>query len=178
VLLPSWLGAQQPDTVTIPIKPIEVIGSIVGLVSGPSVRSSLAGTLTMTDADLRAWRPAFLPNALLGSSASVYDDLASPFKQSVVLRGFTVGPVVGMPQGVSVFIDGIPVNELGSGEVSFDLLPLDHVERIEVMPGTASLLGPNSLGGAINLITRRGGAAAGSLPPRSFELSLRRNFRR
>src|SRR5690606_1281303 len=63
----------------------------------------------------------------------------------------------GLPQGVTVFIDGVPVNEPGAGEVNFDLMPLDYIERVEVLSGTATLLGPNSLGGAINLVTQRGG---------------------
>jgi hypothetical protein len=33
-------------------------------------------------------------------------------------------PVVGLPQGVSVFLDSVPVNEPDAGQVNFDLLPL------------------------------------------------------
>src|SRR5690606_20088529 len=63
----------------------------------------------------------------------------------------------GVPQGVSVFFDGIPVNEPDALQLNFDLLPLAHVTRVEMLAGTASVLGPNSLGGALNLVTRRGG---------------------
>jgi iron complex outermembrane recepter protein len=47
-------------------------------------------------------------------------------------------------------------NEPDAAEVNFDLLPMEHVQRVELLSGSGSLLGPNSLGGAINLITRRG----------------------
>ena len=164
---PVCLHAQRPDTTALPdsvriqLAAIEVIGSIVATTTGPSIHSGLAGrALEIGHEELRTWRPKTGANALRRAAAATYDDLGSPFKQSMVLRGFSVGPVVGMPQGVSVFVDGVPVNELGSGEVSFDLLPLQHVERIEVLTGTASLLGPNALGGAVNLVTRRGGGAA------------------
>ena len=40
--------------------------------------------------------------------------------------------------------------------MNFDLLPMENVERVEILRGTASLLGPNSLGGAINLVTSAG----------------------
>jgi outer membrane receptor protein involved in Fe transport len=46
------------------------------------------------------------------------------------------------------------------------LLPLEHVKRIELLSGSGSLLGPNSLGGAVNLITRRGEG------PREAELEV------
>jgi outer membrane receptor protein involved in Fe transport len=71
-------------------------------------------------------------------------------------RGFNVGPVVGLPPGISVFLDGVRQNEPDAAEVNFDLLPMEHVQRVELLSGSGSLLGSNSLGGAINLITRRG----------------------
>jgi hypothetical protein len=162
----SLVHAQQRDTTGLPdsvdfrIPAIEVIGSIAMTAAGPSIRSGLAGrSVSITGRELRAWRPSTVADAVVPVSASAYDDLGSTLKQSVIMRGFSVGPVVGMPQGVSVFIDGVPMNEPGSGEVSFDLLPLEHVERIDVLTGTGALLGPNSLGGALNLVTRRGGDA-------------------
>ena len=41
-----------------------------------------------------------------------------------------------------------------AAQVNFDLLPLEHIDRVELLSGTASLLGPYSLGGAENLMTR------------------------
>jgi outer membrane receptor protein involved in Fe transport len=76
---------------------------------------------------------------------------------SLSSRGFFASPVVGLPQGVSVFLDGIRQNEPDAAEVNFDLLPMEHVTRVELLSGTASLLGRNSLGGAINLVTNTGG---------------------
>jgi outer membrane receptor protein involved in Fe transport len=86
----------------------------------------------------------------------MYDDLGTPFKLNLSTRGFNVGPVVGLPPGVSVFLDGVRQNEPDAAEVNFDLLPMEHIQRVELLSGSGSLLGPNSLGGAINLITRRG----------------------
>jgi hypothetical protein len=50
---------------------------------------------------------------------------------SVTFRGFQASPVTGVPQGISVFVDGVRVNEPAVEEVNFDLLPLDDVERVE-----------------------------------------------
>jgi len=37
--------------------------------------------------------------------------------------------VTGAPQGISVFVDGVRVNEPTVEEINFDLLPLDDIER-------------------------------------------------
>ncbi len=48
--------------------------------------------------------------------------------------------------------------------MNFDLLPSDYIARVELLSGTASLLGPDSLGGARNLVTAHGaGPLSGTL---------------
>src|SRR5947209_189214 len=79
----------------------------------------------------------------------------------VSLRGFQVSPVIGLPQGVTVYVDGVRANEPDAHEVNFDLLPLEDVERVEVVYGPSILLGRNALGAAVNLVTRRGTSPAG-----------------
>ncbi|MGQ0560912.1 MAG: TonB-dependent receptor, partial [Gemmatimonadota bacterium] len=153
------------DSTVLTLAPLEVRASIRPFVSGPGVRSGVPARLvTFGVRELRAWRPRLVSDALHDrGSASLYDDLGSPLKQSLVMRGFSASPVVGLPQGVTVLVDGIAMNEPGAGEVNFELLPFEFAEHIEVLSGTASILGPNSLGGAINLITRTGtGTGSGS----------------
>src|SRR3954466_4490453 len=139
------------------LKTIEVTGSIAPT-AGPVIGSGIPARIsTVTGQTIEAWEPRLLPDAL-GSQAgiSLYDDLGSPFKLNLSTRGFNVGPVVGLPPGVSVFLDGVRQNEPDAAEVNFDLLPMEHIQRVELLSGSGSLLGPNSLGGAVNLITRRG----------------------
>ena len=159
-LLPSAAGAQQPDSTrqdTVVLAPIEVISSILPA-AGPRIGSGIPARIsTFSGREIDAWEPRTLADAL-GSrtGVSIYDDLGSPYKLNLSTRGFNVGPVVGLPPGISVFLDGIRQNEPDAAQVNFDLLPLEHVKRIELLSGSGSLLGPNSLGGAVNLITRRG----------------------
>jgi len=49
-----------------------------------------------------------------------------------------------------VFVDGVRVNEPTVEEVNFDLLPLDDVERVELIRGPAAVFGRNTIGGGIN----------------------------
>jgi iron complex outermembrane receptor protein len=163
-LMPPPAGAQQPDTTrqdTTPsftLPPIEVRASIIPT-AGPTVGSSVPARIaTVTGREIDAWEPRLLADALASQAGvSLYDDLGSPYKLNLSTRGFTAGPTVGLPPGVSVFLDGVRQNEPDAQEVNFDLLPMEHVKRVELLSGSASLLGPNSLGGAVNLITRRGG---------------------
>jgi outer membrane receptor protein involved in Fe transport len=100
-----------------------------------------------------------LRNAVGISTASQF---GSPIQPDLRFRGFQVGPVMGFPQSVSVFVDGVRVNEADASEVNFDLIPLDAVERIEVIRSPGGAFGRNTLAGAINVVTRRGSAGEGA----------------
>ncbi len=111
--------------------------------------------------------PASLPQGLQDlPGVNMYDDQGSPLQPELEVRGFTVSPVVGSPQGVSVFLDGMRVNEPDAQEVNFDLLPMAAVDRATLVRGSNVLFGRNSLGGTILLTTRRGG----DTPEASVEL--------
>jgi outer membrane receptor protein involved in Fe transport len=86
------------------------------------------------------------------------DEQGNRFQQDVSVRGFTASPVTGLPQTISVFVDGVRVNEPAAEEVNFDLLPLEDAERIEVIHGPMAVFGRNTIGAAINVVTRRGAA--------------------
>jgi len=91
-----------------------------------------------------------LPGVTLG------DQVGSPFQPDLRLRGFSVSPVVGLPQSISVFLDGVRVNEADASQVHFNLLPMRDLEMVELVRGPAGAFGKNSLAGALNLVTRRG----------------------
>ena len=143
---------------TVVLKPVEVVGTL-SPTAAPKVGSGVPARITtITGTEIEMWEPRLLANALAGSAGvSAYDDLGSPFKVSFTSRGFTAGPAIGLPQGLSVFVDGVRENEPDAAQVNFDLLPLEHVDHVEFLHGPAALLGPNSLGGAINLVTKQGG---------------------
>jgi outer membrane receptor protein involved in Fe transport len=156
------LAAQQPDSTRtqptpVVLPPIEVVGSIRPF-AGPAIGSSIpARVTTLSGREVNAYRARVLSDLMQQQAGfSVYDDLGSPFKLNLSSRGFVASPVVGVPQGVSVFLDGVRMNEVDAAQVNFDLLPMEHVKRVELLSGNGSLLGRNSLGGAINLITARG----------------------
>ena len=162
-LFSGSLAAQQRDslprdtTQATTLETIEVTSSIAPT-AGPVIGSGIPARISIVSGEaIDAWEPRLLADALAAQPGiSLYDDLGSPFKLNLSTRGFSAGPVVGLPPGISVFLDGVRQNEPDAAEVNFDLLPMEHVQRVELLSGSGSLLGPNSLGGAVNLITRRG----------------------
>jgi len=71
---------------------------------------------------------------------------------SVDIRGFgETGPL-----NTLVLVDGRRVNEIDLSGVDWTQIPLDQVERIEIVRGPGSVLyGDNAVGGVVNIITKR-----------------------
>ena len=82
----------------------------------------------------------------------LYDAVGNEFQQTVDMRGFNAQPVT----ATSVFVDGVRVNEPDFNTINFNLIPIEDIERIEILPGTATVFGRNALAGVINITTKRG----------------------
>jgi iron complex outermembrane recepter protein len=130
--------------------PLSSIPASIQIVPGDEV--SQAGTLSIQEYLTR------LPGVTLN------DEQGNAAQQDLSIRGFQVTSVTGVPQGISVFLDGVRINEPTVEEVNFDLIPLDDLERIEVIRGPSVLYGRNTLGAAVNIITRRGSPALTIVP--------------
>src|SRR5216117_987895 len=136
---------------------------------------------TLTGPEIRRDAPAVLPEALERfPGVTLQSEQGNRLQPNLSLRGFTISPVTGLPPGLSVFLDGVRLNEPTVEEVNFDLIPLEDVERVDVIRGPSVLFGRNTLGGAINMVTRRGKevreivpeVAAGSFGHRDCRLRL------
>ena len=121
-------------------------------------RSWVPGAVDLLDRpEIGASRERVLPDAIQRlPGVTLQDEQGNPLQPTVSIRGFVVSPVTGLPQGVSVFLDGVRINEPTVEEVNFDLIPLDAVDRVEVIRGPSVLFGRNTLGAAISMTTRRG----------------------
>ena len=158
-----------PVTVTAPARLPEVplppssIPASVQVITGEEIRKS--GALTLQD---------FLPR-LPGVTSS--DEQGNSSQPSLSFRGFQGTSVTGVPQGISVFLDGVRINEPAAEEIHFDLIPLDDIERIELIRGPSAIFGRNTLAGAVNIITRRGGTEREFVPELSWGSFGRQNYR-
>ena len=106
-------------------------------------RQSSAGNLT-----------EFMSQTLTG--VNVNEVQGSPFQNDVTFRGFRASPLLGAPQGISVFLDGVRINEGFGDVVNWDMLPEAAIANVALMPGANPIYGLNTLGGALAFTTKSG----------------------
>ncbi len=85
----------------------------------------------------------------------------SPFQTDITYRGFRASALPGAPQGVSVYLDGVRINEPFADVVSWDMVPEAAIDTLVLMPGANPLYGQNTLGGALVLTTKSGATGSG-----------------
>ncbi len=86
----------------------------------------------------------------------------NPFQPDVSYRGYTASPLLGTPQGLSVYMDGVRLNQPFGDVVSWDLIPRLAISTIAIMPGSNPLFGLNTLGGALAMQTKTGRTSPGT----------------
>ncbi|MFA6028441.1 MAG: TonB-dependent receptor [Elusimicrobiota bacterium] len=141
--------AAQPESVR-----REILGA-ARLPDAPLDESRVPGSVAVyTREAIRASGARSLAE-LLSAQAGVnsFDSIGNGFQPTLDLRGFNAQPA----PAVAVVVDGVRVNEADLGQVNWQLIPLEDVERVEVHPGPSTLYGKNALGGVVVVTTRRGG---------------------
>jgi outer membrane receptor protein involved in Fe transport len=111
------------------------------------------------------------------SGVNVSESADNPFQLDINYHGFTASPLLGTPEGLSVYIDGVRVNESFGDTVNWDLIPQSAISTVTLMSGSNPVFGLNTLGGALSVRTKSGHdnpgtefeAYGGSFGRRSFE---------
>ena len=88
-------------------------------------------------------------------SLNINDTLADPFQPDILYRGFEASPVLGTPQGLAVYQNGVRINEAFGDTVNWDLFPDIAVDRVDIVSANP-LFGLNALGGAISVTMKNG----------------------
>ena len=94
-------------------------------------------------------------------SVTINNAQSNPFQPDVRFRGFTASPLLGLPQGLSVYLNGVRFNEPFGDTVNWDLIPNGAIEQMVLHPGSDPVYGLNTLGGAIAIRTKTGFSAPG-----------------
>ncbi|HDR9487004.1 TPA: TonB-dependent receptor [Burkholderia aenigmatica] len=94
-------------------------------------------------------------------SVDINEAQGNPWQTDVNYRGSTASPLLGTPQGLSVFLDGVRVNEPFGDVVNWDLIPPAAIDTIQLIPGSNPTYGLNTLGGALAISTKNGRAHPG-----------------
>jgi iron complex outermembrane receptor protein len=95
-------------------------------------------------------------------SVTVGDAQGNIFMPDVSFRGQMASPLLGNPQGLPVYMDGMRVNEGFGDVVRWDLIPQNALSTMSLIPGTNPVFGLNALGGVLALTTKSGFQHPGS----------------
>ena len=104
---------------------------------------------------------AELLNNNLGS-VTVTNAPGNPYQNDISYRGFQATSILGSPVGLSVYFDGVRMNEAFGSNVNWDLIPMNSISSMSISPGSNPLFGLNTLGGALVVNTKNGKDNAGS----------------
>ena len=163
---PVMAVAQTPDAQpqAPPVFKVEVIAAT----PLPGVALTLdqipAPVQTASDTDILESGALNIADFLVRRVNGVYvnEIQGNPFQPDVSYRGYTASPLLGTPQGLSVYMDGVRLNQPFGDVVSWDLIPRVAIGSIALMPGSNPLFGLNTLGGALAMQTKNGLTNAGT----------------
>ena len=155
------------------VQQVSVVGVAPALGAGIS-RDRVPATVTLIDAgDLEKQRASSLADALHERLGAVTLEGATMnlYQPTLRFRGFTASPLLGLPQGIAVYQNGVRINEPFGDTVQFDLVPQFALNRVQLSASTDPTYGLNALGGALALRLKNGfnnTGFRGELSPGSF----------
>ncbi|WP_170958821.1 TonB-dependent receptor [Magnetospirillum sp. 15-1] len=154
VLAPGAAGAEEavkiPQVDVIGITPVPGIG-----INRDQMPSNVQG---LDSATLDRGNGATVSDLLerhLGA-VSLSDTGGNSFQPSLSFRGFNASPVMGEPQGLAVYQNGMRVNESFGDLVNWEMIPSFAVNRADILPGANPVFGLNALGGAMVMDMKTG----------------------
>jgi iron complex outermembrane receptor protein len=120
----------------------------------PDTRRDLpVGVTLITADDIRKSASSNLGDVLAQFGLLQIRDLAGTQNPQLDLRGFGITG----DQNTLVLLDGLRINEADLESAQLSAIPLESIERIEIVRGSGAVLyGGGTSGGTINIITRRG----------------------
>src|SRR5271163_4953048 len=163
-LLPAIAAAQTApdaaDSGTLPraaLPTVEVIGATPLPGTGIDRDKVPANVQSLSASDLAREGSPSLLGSLTDRAGSVSSNstLSDPFQPDLVFRGFKASPVLGTPQGLAVYQNGVRINEAFGDTVNWDLIPDIAIDRIDILSAT-SVFGLNALGGAAAVTMKNG----------------------
>ncbi|MDD2885733.1 MAG: TonB-dependent receptor [Dechloromonas sp.] len=154
----------QAESAVLKMEAVEVIGNspLAGL--GIPRQQVPANVQTISAAQLEGQESLNVAEFMARQLPSVHlnEVQGNPFQADLNYRGFTASPLLGTAQGLSVYLDGVRVNEPFGDTVNWELLPHSAIAGMDLMPGSNPVFGLNTLGGALAIRTRDGFSSPGT----------------
>lgn len=174
-VLPATYAAAEPDEPA-PIAKVEIVG--IAPLNGLGIDRELLPYPVQAATDISIKKAGgenlseFLARNLSGVNSNEIS--GSPFQNDITFRGFRASPVLGSAQGLSVYLDGVRVNEPFGDVINWDMVPEAAIGSVVLVPGANPLYGLNTLGGALAFTSKSGLTHAGL----EAELSVTEHGRR
>ena len=92
----------------------------------------------------------------------VNNNQENPFQPDLNYRGYTASPLLGTPEGMSVYVDGVRQNQPFGDVVAWDLIPKIAIDDMALVPGSDPVFGLNTLGAAVTVRTKDGRSSPGT----------------
>ncbi|EIM03256.1 TonB-dependent vitamin B12 receptor [Rhodanobacter denitrificans] len=129
---------------------------------------ALSSVTVITRADIERLQPLSVPDLLAGLPGLSFANSGGYGQQtSLFLRGTNSTHTL-------LLVDGVRVASVSAGLAAFEQIPVEQIERIEVVRGPrSSLYGADAIGGVIQIFTRRGTPGGGLQP--SFSVTTGSN---
>ena len=94
-----------------------------------------------------------MERALPGVALS--DQTGNQFQLDINYRGYVASPVIGTPQGLAVYQNGVRINEVFGDTINWDFIPQSAINQMTLVPSN-SIYGLNAIGGALSLEMKNG----------------------
>lgn len=161
-LASSLANATDPATVTLPS--VTVVAVAPGLYESRDALTLPYDARSLDRHDLDPARSTGLADALERGipGISLNAVQGNPWQPDLQYRGYTASPLLGTPQGLAIYEDGVRVNEVFGDTMNWDLIPARAIDTAALSAGASPVFGQNALGGAIDLRTKTGFTAAGT----------------
>jgi outer membrane receptor protein involved in Fe transport len=148
----------SPSATSVTLAPIIVVAATPLTGVGLPLTKVAANVQTVRASQLETQHRATLTDYFEKNlpSVDVSDQQGNPYQVTLNYRGFTASALLGAPEGLSVFMDGVRINEPFGDVVNWDLAPRQAIDTIELIPGSNPIFGLNTLGGALAIATKNG----------------------
>ena len=157
VMLTPWMVALAEDE-SVVLPELQVIG--VSPVHGVGLPKNKIPTniQSVTNVDIDRSEALDLSSFMSRNLSSVNLNSAqnNPLQPDLNYRGYSASPLLGLPQGMSVFINGARFNDPFGDNVNWDLIPESMIHSLNLISGANPVFGLNTLGGAISIQTKNG----------------------
>lgn len=153
-LRPVWSAAQGQD----PEEVLEVV-IVVAPYDAQLARERVAANVQSATAEQIERSQSQDLTELLNrnfGSVSISHAQNNPLQPDVNFRGFTASPLLGLSPGLTVYQNGVRINEPFGDTVNWDLIPLSAIQSVQLFAGANPVFGLNTLGGALSLQMKNG----------------------